>query len=317
MGYFVSIVLTRSSTRLTALPSIERIGYRHVRLRELGGGWQVLETQGVDDPPELEDAVAHLSQLWNEPVLAAYVSDDWCAQAHWATPTRPVSSVHLPRPQQLPDCGFLHRPDFTASRAPAEVADDIAGWAYAAGLTVARPRLDAVVAYRDDVAADEGDEVTHMFAGDQIFELIRALGFTDIPPAVPKTFDPYARPFCAITAIGLAHTARLNATLREDGRTDLTGPEQPWEQAAIVLDEEVFAAAYADDCDLDDLVSRALSIISAKESPLDPSAPPIEVSADRIESTIAELRRGPAWSPPEPFVGTGGWPDLSADRERS
>lgn len=303
--------------RLTALPSIERIGHRHVRLRELGGGWQVLETQGVDDPPEFEDAVAYLTRLWDEPVLAAYVSDDWCAQAHWATPTRLVSSVHLPRPQQLPDCGFLHRPDFTASRAPAEVADDIAGWAYAAGLSVARRRLDAVVAYGADVVAHEGDEAAHMFAGDQIFELIRALGFTDIPPSVPKKFDPYSTPFRAITAMGLAYTARLNGTLRKDGREGLTGPEQPWERAAIVLDEEVFAAAYADDCDLRDLVSRALSIISAQERPVDPSAPPIEVSADRVESTIAELRRGPAWSPPEPFVGTGIWPDLSSDRQQS
>ncbi|NUR49858.1 MAG: hypothetical protein HOV71_17160 [Hamadaea sp.] len=307
MGYFVSIVLTRSSRRLTALPAIERIGYRHVRLRELGGGWQVLETQGFDDPPNLQNAVAHLARLWNKPVLAAYVSDDWCAQAHWATPDRPVSSAHLPQPQQLPDCDFLHRPRFTTSRTATDVADDIADWARAARLPVARRRLDAVVGYKDGGAS-------HLFAGDQVFELIRALGFPDIPPSVAKSFDPYGKPFNAITALGLAHLARMNVQRRKLGRARVVEPEQPWEQAAIDFDAEIFAAAYAGECDYHDLVSRALAIISAQRDRDTMAAP--EVSADRIETMIAKLRRGPAWSPPEPFVGTGMWPDLAEGHDQ-
>jgi hypothetical protein len=313
VGYFVSVVLTRSSTRVTALPSIERIGYRHVRLRELGAGWQILETQGPDDPPNLDNAVTYLSRLWNEPVLAAYVSDDWCAQTHWAMPGQAVSSVHLPRPQQLPDCGFRHNPTFTTSRDAAEVADDIERWAQAAGLSVARRRLDYVVAFQ----REEEEEEERVFAGDQIFELIRALGFADIPPSVAKTLDPYGEPFNAITAFGLAHIAHLNARQREKGRRGLTGPEQPWEQAAIDLDVEVFAAAFADECNYHDLVSRALAI-TAQQGASDAATPsPLDVPADVIESLIAEIRLGPAWSPPEPFVGTGLWPELSGDQEPS
>ncbi|MBB5874628.1 hypothetical protein F4553_008062 [Allocatelliglobosispora scoriae] len=319
MAYFGSIVLTRSNRRVPALPSVGRIGYRHVRLRELGGGWQVLETSGANDPPDLVEAVAELAELWSEPVLAAYVNAGDCVQMHWAAPGREVSSVHLPGSQSTDDCGYLHRPQFIARRDPHDVAEDLAGWAATAGLTVSRRRLERAVSH-------EYDGETSLSAHRRTFELIRAFGFADIPPSVTYTVDPYGEPFDLITfnMFGLAFRARSSAAARSQGYSYAAGPEQPWERQAIELDADIFAAAFADEVDRGALFSRALRVHEAEQTASAGTAPqpqevspgvanPLRLSLDLAESMIASHRLGAGYSYPDPAVGTGTWPELADD----
>jgi hypothetical protein len=69
VSYYGTILMTRSDAVMTSLPDIGAIGFRHQRLRELGGGWQVLETSGRDDPPNLALAVGAAAGRWQAPVL--------------------------------------------------------------------------------------------------------------------------------------------------------------------------------------------------------------------------------------------------------
>jgi hypothetical protein len=320
VGYFGSIVLTRARQRVTALPHVDQIGFRHVRLRELGEGWQVLETSGADDPPDLVRAVGSLALQWSQPILAAYVSDGGCAQVHWGSPDRPTSSVHLPRPHLVDDCGYEHRPTFTTGRRPTEVGDDLADWAGAAGLSVSRRRLDRVVAHEPD------DSDLYLPTDLHIFELVRALGFPDIPPSAAYAIDPTSEPFDRITMnmFGLGFRARSNAAAREQGYADVAGPVQPWEQAAVDLETDIFAAAFGDGVEHGDLLSRALWVHEAELAARARIAPPpLEVSpgvtntlrlaADMADSMISthRLRAGQAF--PDPAIGTGVWPELDGD----
>ncbi|MFG2045765.1 hypothetical protein, partial [Dactylosporangium sp. NPDC048998] len=94
MSYYGTVLMTRADVMMSRLPGIDGIGFRHRRLRELGGGWQVLETSGWNDPPDLEQAVAEAAASWNAPVLATYVADV-CAQIHGAAADTAVWSGHL------------------------------------------------------------------------------------------------------------------------------------------------------------------------------------------------------------------------------
>jgi hypothetical protein len=58
---------------------ISGFGYRHRWLRELGDGWQLVETSGWDDPPDLLGPCGLLAGSTGHPVFAAHVSDGDCA----------------------------------------------------------------------------------------------------------------------------------------------------------------------------------------------------------------------------------------------
>lgn len=75
MGYFGTILLARSDRLLTDLPGLDAFGYRHRRLRELGRGWQVLETQSFDDPPDLVEAARLRPRSWGIPLPRGLASE--------------------------------------------------------------------------------------------------------------------------------------------------------------------------------------------------------------------------------------------------
>src|SRR5262245_3994375 len=87
VSYYGTIVVGRPSDGLPNQPGIELFGFQHRWLRDLGEGWQLLETTGWADPPDLDVAVLALAESSEQPVFAAYVSDT-CATLHAATPFR-------------------------------------------------------------------------------------------------------------------------------------------------------------------------------------------------------------------------------------
>ncbi|MCP2323351.1 hypothetical protein HDA40_001858 [Hamadaea flava] len=321
MGYFGSILLTRSSTRAALLPYIDRIGVQHRHLRELRDGWQILETSNlISDPPDLVAALQDLTIAWNAPALAAYVNDGDCAQVHWSLPGTPVSSVHLPQPASTDDCGYMHRPANILTRAAADVAGDLTTWAAVCGLPVAQRRLVRTIGY-------DYQEGEYLSTDDQVFELIRSLGFADIPVSRPYTVDPYAQPFDVVTLnmIGLAFRAHSQAAARRQGYAELAGPEQSWEAEAIRLSADVFAAAFADEADLQALAERALWVQTAETAAREGTAPPpreaepgvtntIRLAADLAASQLAMHRRRPSVFDRDYHAGTGKWPELTGDQ---
>ena len=107
--------------------------------------------------------------------------------------------------------------------AQARVGDELASWGAGAGLTVAPLRLAAVIGYGDsdpdnddnddddndnDNDNDNDDQVgtgVYVTADDQVFELVRALGFPEIPPGRPDNFGVPRR------GGGIGRRARLRA----------------------------------------------------------------------------------------------------------
>jgi hypothetical protein len=196
VSYFGTVLLTRSDTAMTRLPRIEAIGFRHRRLRDLGDGWQVLETSGWNDPPDLEQAVTEVAALWKASVFAAYVAD-CCAQLHGAVPDAATWSGHLDDPADA-DCGMLHRPPVRAGGTFEALEAQIINWAAAAGLTPSVPRLDHALHYR--LQRRDSDDGPYLSADQQIFEVVRALGFPVLPEPRAYEFDPDDEPFAEVTA---------------------------------------------------------------------------------------------------------------------
>src|SRR3954470_7843194 len=68
---------------------------RSTALRELGGGWQMLELTGFNDPPDLLGPCQVVVVSTGHPVLAAYISDGDRAVMCAATADRLGPLTHL------------------------------------------------------------------------------------------------------------------------------------------------------------------------------------------------------------------------------
>ncbi|WP_203833485.1 hypothetical protein, partial [Actinoplanes regularis] len=255
---------------MTSLPHLASIGFQHRRLRELGDGWQILETAGVDDPPNMEAAVGAAAEWWKAPVFGAYVADG-CAQIHGAVANVAPWSGHLPDATDV-DCGMLHRPRVSAGDTLEGLEARIVNWGAAAGLTLSAARLRRALRYRH-AWQDDGDG-PYIFQFEQIFELVRAFGFPVLPTPRPYAFDPDDEHFAEVTSglWGLAAQARSAARYRAQGvQSDVAGD---WEAEAIALELDVYAALYGDGRPVAELAARAEWIKSAYRAAREGTPPP-------------------------------------------
>lgn len=267
MSYYGTVLLTRADVVMTRLPHIQSIGYRHRRLRELGGGWQVLETASWDDTVELEEAVCAAAGWWNAPVFGADVADV-CARIHGAVPGMSPWSGHLADPGDE-DCG-MHRP--AAGSTFDELEAQIVDWAAASGLALSAARLNRALRFRH-TWQDESDG-PYLLQSEQIFEVVRAFGFPVIPAPRAYEFDPDDDPFAQVTGgmWGLAAQARSAAVHRAEGERD--DPPAVWEAEAIALELDISAALYGGGLPAAELTARAEWIRAAYRAARENTAPP-------------------------------------------
>ncbi|GAA3453188.1 hypothetical protein [Dactylosporangium matsuzakiense] len=330
MSYYGSVVMTRADVVMSRLPGIDAIGFRHRRLRELGGGWQVLETSGWNDPPDLEQAVAALAGSWNAPVLAAYVADT-CAQIHGATAETAVWSGHLADPADV-KCGMRHQPPVRSGGTPTALEAQLADWARRAGLTLSAARLSRALRYALEWRSVPDGPYLDPVA--QIFELVRAFGFTVIPAPRAYAFDPDDEPFAEVTAAiwGLAAQARSAAAYRTAGAR--RGRPAGWEAAAITLETDIYAALYGGGHPPAALAARAGRIIAYYRAVQHDAPPPPreitvngqpvaniqrithDIGARVIANQVATRRAHDRPAPDgtgfsDPVAGPGTWPDLA------
>jgi hypothetical protein len=248
VGYWGTVVVARPEGLLT---DVGGLGFRHRWLRELGGGWQLLETSGWDDPPDLREGAGALVERTGQPAIAAYISNSSCAVICAATPGRTGVLTHLWDAEE--PCGvFPHAPDGVpgpAGRTVGAVADELHAWAAAAGLRADHARLHAVI-------AQDGDRTD---ADELLFTLVKALGVERIGRTLPWAFDIDARPFRLITddTFGLGLQAR--------SRARRTATPEPWVPAAIALEHELWAALYRPGTDVDALAGRVREVVAGYE----------------------------------------------------
>ncbi|MBB3094327.1 hypothetical protein FHR83_001979 [Actinoplanes campanulatus] len=252
-GYWGTIVVARPSGLLAAEDATQGYGFQHRWLRELGDGWQMLETQGFNDPPDLIAPSRELAGVTGQPVLAAYVSDDHCAVMCAAVPGRVGPLTHLWGVEQ-PCRVFQHQPSRfpkPAGRTVPDVVTELAQWSAAAGLVAAREALQDLLA-RPDAQGE---------AGDLMFELVKALGVARIGRTRPWSVPVFNYPFSLLGG-GAALRARSRAAERtvyeEDG--DPYPPPEPWETETIALENELYASLYRDDVDVVALARRVVHV---------------------------------------------------------
>lgn len=75
MGYTGTIVVGWSAGLLVHADGIDGFGHRHQYVRPLGDGWQLVETGGAVEGPDLPGGCRRLAASTGRPVLGAYVSD--------------------------------------------------------------------------------------------------------------------------------------------------------------------------------------------------------------------------------------------------
>jgi hypothetical protein len=241
VGYWGTIVVARTSSLLAHHDDVALFGYQHRRLRDLGGDWQMLETKGWDDPPDLAVGTSRLAASTGAPVLAAYVCSNDCAGLQTATPAGASSLCHIPDVTSA--CGtYLHRPE-PYGRDVDTVAADLTAWGENAGLS---PSIDAI---RQVVTRSDPHP-----AQDRVFDLVVALGVERFGEPRPYAFPIDEPPFSRIVyRFGVAEMARSRAVFREvDG-----APEEPWETEAIALEMTLWSSVYNESVDVASLRQRA------------------------------------------------------------
>ncbi|MEU2614626.1 hypothetical protein ABZ570_24050 [Micromonospora sp. NPDC007271] len=290
MGYWGTVVVARPQGLLAEQDGIGGFGHQHHWLRELGDRWQLVETSGWQDPPDLLAPCQAVAASTGHPVFAAYVSDGDCAVMCAATPGAVGPLTHL---WDLGGpCGvYRHQPEgmpAPVGRGVDEVVADLTEWSASAGLRADGSALRAVLT--DDRSA------AWKPADDLVFDLVKALGVARIGRTLPWAFPIDRRPFTLITDfMGLATRARSRAVYRqaeeEDG--EMPEPAQPWEGAAIALEEELWASLYRTGVDVAALARRAVEVRVAYEAASERRAGRAAVDPDRLfESLFAGLVDG-------------------------
>ncbi|MFG2052450.1 hypothetical protein ACGFI9_00340 [Micromonospora sp. NPDC048930] len=249
MGYWGAVVVARAAGLLVDQDGIGGFGYQHRWLRDLGDGWQLVETSGWNDPPDLLAPAGALAASTGHPVLAAYVSDGDCAVMATAVPGAVGPLTHLWDTDG--PCGvYRHQPrglPEPTGRAVDEVVAELVAWSTAASLRADAARLRAALGHEPPVVAD-----------DLLFTLVKALGVARIGRTRPWSVPLEQWPLRWITDL-LGPRARSEAAYRqaavEDG--DEPEPAAPWEAPAIQLDEELWASLYRPEVDMAGLARRA------------------------------------------------------------
>ncbi|MET8153977.1 hypothetical protein ACIBSW_18815 [Actinoplanes sp. NPDC049668] len=272
------MVVARPRGLLVDLEDVAGFGYRHRGLRELGGGWQLLETTGWNDPPDLRAPCRALAAATGSPVLAAYISDGDCAVMCAATPAAVGSLTHLWEVGGACGGRYQHQPDGMpgpTDRGLDDVVAELTAWSASAGLRPAPSALGAILTHDGDADWRSADDL--------VFDLVKALGVERIGRRLPWAFAVDGWPFSLITGFaGLALRARSRALFRradeEDG--EVPAAAQPWEAAAIALEEDLWASLYRAEADVPALVRRIAEVNAAYDATRGSrSAPPSVLSA--------------------------------------
>jgi hypothetical protein len=170
VGYTGSIVVGRSEDLLVHEDGMDGFGHRHHYVRPLGDGWQLVETGGWIDPPELREPARTLAVSTGRPVFAAHVFDSDCAVLCTAIPQGAGLPTHLGTVDG--DCWYRHSPG-PASRTAAAIVAVLVDWAASADLRPDRAALKTAV-----TAGGPAD--------DMVFDLVRGLGLRRIGPTLPR-----------------------------------------------------------------------------------------------------------------------------------
>ncbi|SNY61808.1 hypothetical protein SAMN05421748_12322 [Paractinoplanes atraurantiacus] len=124
-------------------------GYRHRWLRRLGDDWQMVETNGRFDEPDLRAATTALVESTGHPALAAHVSDSDCLVMCTAVPGATGPLTHLPRPSE-PCSVYVHAGPRTGDEIVAELID----WSSTGGLRPDTAGLRSQVHVDEELADD-------------------------------------------------------------------------------------------------------------------------------------------------------------------
>ncbi|MFD0599567.1 hypothetical protein ACFQZ4_50635 [Catellatospora coxensis] len=173
---------------MTDQPEITSFGRRHRRLRDLGDGWQLLETGSTDDPLDLAAATRSWAAVtatlsWRRTSVTA------TAGVYAITPDAASWAMHLPDPTR-PCHVYRHLPEFADGRPQDDAVALLLEWAGSAGLQPDESHLRWLTG--PEPRADR--ENNHVSADDLVFEMVLALGFTGIPESRPMAVDPGAAP---------------------------------------------------------------------------------------------------------------------------
>jgi hypothetical protein len=206
VGYFGSIVLARTNVPLARQDGMTLFGFRHRTLRDLGHDWQIVETTGRNDPPDLVVAATRLVETTGAPVLAAYVNDADCALLLVAVPNGVPSVAHLPDVTSGCETTYVHRPAPVARTADS-VVKDLVEWAEAGSLS---PSPDDIA----EVVGPSGG-ASRLYVQDLVFDLVRAVGLNRIGDPRRHAFPIERYPFGSI-ANGLGQMAAHRAGYRAD-----------------------------------------------------------------------------------------------------
>jgi hypothetical protein len=260
MSYWGTVVVARPHGLLVDQDGVAGFGHRHHWLRDLHDGWQLLETGGCEDPPDLVGACSAVVASTGHPVLAAYVSDSACAVVCAALPGQVGPLTHVWPVGRL--CGaYRHQPRGMAEpveRGLGEVVEELAAWSVAGGL---RPDVD----WLRLVVGRDGDEACGQ-AVDLVFEVVQALGLTRIGRTFPWSLPAYDWPFSGVMfGLGPADQARVEARYRAAG-VRAARPVQPWESLALDLEAELWASLYRPEVEVLALARRAAYVIAAYQA---------------------------------------------------
>jgi len=257
VGYWGTVLVARPQGLLVDQDGISGFGYQHSWLRELGDGWQLVETSGWQDPPDLLGPCEAVVASTGHPVFAAYVNDGDCAVMCAATRGAVGPLTHLW--DVTGPCGvYRHQPvdmPEPVGRRVDEVVAELTQWSASAGLRADISALRAVITHDRRAAWKPADDL--------LFQLVKALGVARIGRTLPWAFPIDRRPFTLITDfMGLASRARSRAVYRQVEEEDGEAPEpaQPWEPAAIALEEDLWASLYRTEVDVAALVRRAVEV---------------------------------------------------------
>lgn len=304
MTYWGTIVLARAAEPLPLMPGAEKFGHRFHDWRVLGDGWQILETRDWDDPVVLDKVTTDRAAAWETPILAWHVAAEDCAQAHGALPGEDAWTVHLFDTAET-DCGLRHRPVPRATTL-ARFGDLMRAWASGAGLPLSRARLHYALERGEHLDLDARGELFGAFH--RVGELVRALGFGDLPAAEPHRLALGAPPFDEIVFPALALAARVKAR----SRARALRPKHPaeWETEAMCLEADLHLARFGfGPHSPRELADRATWVHAASEAEWRgrPTPPRGSVAAEYVHDWLdAESHLDPE----HPLEGPGRRPEL-------
>jgi hypothetical protein len=278
VGYFGTIVVARTAQVLARQDGMELFGFRHRWLRDLGGGWQMVETSGASDPPRLADGAAAVAGSTGAPVLGQYVSGGDCVHVQTAVPgTAPGPGAHLP--DVTGTCGVYRHNPAPVGRDPGDVLRQWCDWARAGGLT---PDVEALRTLLYRPIMNDAYEVA--------LGLVRALAVERIgktrPYAVPIDEPPFDR-FCG-QYDDLPYRARTLRAMRLDLPVGVQ-PVGEWERLALDLEKDLWAALYDPEADVARLAERAAHVGALHDEARDGRPmPPEEIEIGGVMVTNPE-----------------------------